>query len=208
VRVVIAGLIPAAGHSRRMGRSKLALPVAGRTVLEHVVFALRQAGVVPVLVVLGPHVADLAGPAQAAHAEVLLLPEATADMRATVEHGLARLEERYHPGPGDAWMLVPADHPTLDAGPVSQLVAAWRASPGRSIVVPTWQGRRGHPTLVAWNHVAGIRAHPPGAGLNTYFRLHAEQTLELPVDSAAVVEDLDTPEDYERLLSELGGAGL
>ena len=58
---MIAGLIPAAGHSRRMGRPKLALPFAGRTVLELVIAALQAAGVAPVLVVLGPHVADLAG---------------------------------------------------------------------------------------------------------------------------------------------------
>jgi CTP:molybdopterin cytidylyltransferase MocA len=202
---MIAGLIPAAGHSRRMLRPKLALPVAGRTVLEHVVDALRQAGVVPVLVVLGPHVADLAGPARAAQAEVLLLPEPTPDMRATVEHGLTWLETHFRPGPDDAWLLIPADHPTLDDGLVYQVATAWLASPGRSIVVPTWQGQRGHPTLVAWQHVPGIRAHPAGAGLNTYFRLHAEVTLELPVDSAAVVEDLDTPEDYERLLRGLRG---
>ena len=198
---MIAGLIPAAGHSRRMGRPKLALPVdgAGRTVLEQVVTALRQAGIAPVLVVLGPHVVDLAGVARLAGAEVLLLDAPTPDMRATIEQGLAWLEEQYRPAPR-GWLLVPADHPTLDAGLVRRVVATWRARPDRSIVVPTWQGKRGHPTLVAWAHVAGIRAHPTGEGLNTYFRLHADQTLELPTDSAAVIEDLDTPEDYERLL--------
>jgi molybdenum cofactor cytidylyltransferase len=189
-----------------MGRPKLALPVAGRTVLEHVVTALRQAEVEPVLVVLGPHVADLAGPARAAGAGVLVLEAVTPDMRATVEHGLAWIEQHCRPAPDDGWLLVPADHPTLDAALVRRLVAAWREGAG-SIIVPTWQGKRGHPTLVAWSHVTGIRGHPAGQGLNTYFRLHAEQTLEVPVDSAAVVEDLDTPEDYERLLRSPGMLG-
>jgi molybdenum cofactor cytidylyltransferase len=197
---VIAGLIPAAGHSRRMGRPKLALPLAGRTVLEHVVAALGQAGVEPVLVVLGPHVADLAGPAREAGAVVLVLPEATPDMRATIEHGLAWLQEQYHPAPGDAWLLVPADHPTLEPAVVRRLVEAWRQRPDCSIVVPTWQGRRGHPALIGWSHVAGLGGHPAGEGLNTYLRRHAEQTLEVPVEAPNVVEDLDTPEDYERLL--------
>src|SRR5207237_3552168 len=52
-------LIPAAGKSTRMGRPKLALPLGGRTVLEHVVAALRDAGVEHVLVVVGPHVPEL-----------------------------------------------------------------------------------------------------------------------------------------------------
>jgi molybdenum cofactor cytidylyltransferase len=196
---VIAGLIPAAGHSRRMGRPKLALPLRGRTVLEHVVAALVEAGVAPVLVVLGPHVVALAGAARSAGAAVLELPEATPDMRATVERGLAWLEEAVRPGPADEWLLVPGDHPTLQAEVARGLIAAPR-QPGRSIVVPTWQGRRGHPTLIGWGHVWGIRAHPSGEGLNAYLRGQAALTVEVPAASAAVVEDLDTPEDYERLL--------
>ena len=196
---MIAGLIPAAGHSRRMGRPKLALPLRGRPVLEHVVAALVEAGVAPVLVVLGPHVAELANPARAAGAAVLLLPEATPDMRATVERGLAWLEEAVPPGPQDDWLLVPADHPALDAGVIRGLIAA-RPQPGRSIVVPTWQGRRGHPTLIGWGHVAGMRALPAGLGLNAYLRRHTAETLEVAVGTADVLNDLDTPEDYERLL--------
>jgi molybdenum cofactor cytidylyltransferase len=183
-----------------MGRPKLALPVAGRTVLEHVVTALHGGGVHPVLVVLGPHVAELAGVAERAGASVLLLPEPTPDMRATVERGLAWLEETYRPTPDDAWLLVPADHPTLDAEVIRAVCAARQEHPERSLIVPTWQGRRGHPTLITFAHSEGIRHHPASEGLNTYLRQHVSETLELPVDSPAVVADLDTPEDYERLL--------
>ena len=48
------GLIPAAGKSRRMGRPKLTLPLAARTVLEAVLDTVRQGGVETVLVVVGP----------------------------------------------------------------------------------------------------------------------------------------------------------
>jgi CTP:molybdopterin cytidylyltransferase MocA len=53
--------------------------------------------------------------------------------------------------------------------------------------------------LIAWRHVAGIRAYPAGHGLNTYFRQFAPITLEMPLDDAGVLTDLDTPEDYERI---------
>jgi molybdenum cofactor cytidylyltransferase len=199
------GLIPAAGRSRRMGRPKLALPLAGRTVLEHVVATLCQAGVAPVLVVLPPAgEIDLAPLAESAGAHTLVLTGPTADMRATVEHGLRWLEERCRPGPADDWLLVPADHPTLDAAVVVGLRRALGASPGKSIAVPTWGGRRGHPALIAWKHVAGIRAHPAEEGLNTYLRRHADETVEVPA-APEVLEDLDTPEDYERLLRRLRG---
>jgi molybdenum cofactor cytidylyltransferase len=194
------GLVPAAGKSRRMGRPKLALPLAGRTVLEHVLDALRQAEIGPTVVVLGPHVADLAGLVEAGGAHPLVLAEETPDMRATVELGLRWLEEHLRPRPEDDWLLLPADHPTLNAEVIRLLRRARGDRPEKSIVVPAWQGKRGHPTLIAWRHVEGLRAHPAGEGLNTYLRLHMEETLEVSAASAEVLADLDTPEDYARLL--------
>src|SRR5262245_14778713 len=195
---MIHALIPAGGKSTRMGRPKLALPLGDRTVLERVIAAVRGGGVDSVLVVVGPHVPELVSLAKSA--DVLLLADETADMRATIEHGLRRLEERFQPGPDDDWLLLPADHPTLDQFIVQKLVEARRQHPERSIVIPAFEGKRGHPALIAWKHVAGIRALPPGQGLNSYLRQHASETLELPVDSAEVLCDLDTPEDYERLV--------
>jgi molybdenum cofactor cytidylyltransferase len=192
-------VIPAAGKSVRMGRPKLALPLGERTVLERVVDALREAGVEHILVVVGPHVSELAPLAERAGAHVLQLSEETPEMRATVEAGLRWLEERYHPRPDDHWLLVPADHPTLDSFLVRMLLWERAERRDRSIIVPTHGGRRGHPTLIDWEHVVGMRALPPGEGLNVYLRQHTEETLEVRVDSPDILCDLDTPEDYERL---------
>ena len=51
----------------------------------------------------------------------------------------------------------------------------------------------------AWRHVPGILAHSAGKGINDYLRSRQEQILEVPAPGEAVLEDLDTPEDYERL---------
>jgi molybdenum cofactor cytidylyltransferase len=191
-------LIPAAGLCRRMGRPKLELPLGERTVLQRVLDAVRRAGVGPVLVVLGPHVADLQPQATAAGAEVLLLPEETPDMRATVERGLAWIEQAWRPDPEDRWLLLPADHPTLDGQVVAELLHAQAGRPERGVAIPTYQGKRGHPALVAWRHVADLRALPAGVGLNAFFRGGVD-VLEVPLNDAAVLTDLDTPEEYERL---------
>jgi len=186
-----------------MGRPKLSLPLGGRTVLERVVSTLSDGGVSLVLVVVGPHVPELADLARAAGAAVCELPGQTPDMRATVEAGLAWIEERYSPH-GGSWFLVPPDHPVVEPRVVADLLAARARSPQASIVVPTHAGRRGHPTLIDWAHVAGIRALPAGQGINAYLRRHAAETLELPVDTPGVLLDLDTPEDYEHLLGLIG----
>jgi CTP:molybdopterin cytidylyltransferase MocA len=197
--IMVFALVPAAGQSRRMGRPKLGLPLGDCTVLECVVRTLRAADMSHILVVVGPHVPELAPLAEGAGALVCQLGAQTPDMRATIECGLHWLEQRFHPRDEDAWLLVPADHPTLDATVVRQLVQAWRDHGDCSIIIPTHAGRRGHPTLIGWQHVPGLRRHPSCEGLNTYLRQYSAQTLELPVSCAAVLHDLDTPEDYESL---------
>src|SRR5262245_47106694 len=176
---MIFAVVPAGGHSTRMGRPKAALPLGDRTVLEHVVAALTGGGVDNVLVVVGSHVPELAPLAEAAGADVCRLTEPTADMRATVEHGLLWLEDRHRPHADDAWLLAPADHPALAAAAVRQLCESYEAGPAESILVPVHGGRRGHPTLIAWRHAHGIWASPAGQGINAYLRQHAAETLEV-----------------------------
>lgn len=199
------GLIPAAGSSRRMGRPKLSLPLGDRTVLERVVAAVRDGGVADVLVVLGPASARLRELAERAGAATLVLDRDTADMRATVLAGLAHLQARFAPAADDAWLLLPADHPTLDAAVVRALAAAAGDDHTHSIFVPANAGRRGHPALLRWRHTPALLALPEGQGLNSYIRAQAAQTRELPWPSAEVLRDLDTPEDYAALQRAFAG---
>jgi molybdenum cofactor cytidylyltransferase len=198
---MIAAIVPAAGRSSRMGRPKLTLPVGGRPVIERVVSALRVGGANPVVVVSGPHDLEVAPLARAAGAEVCDLAVATPDMRSTIEYGLRWLEERYDPRPDDAWLLAPADLPLLDADAVRQLCQAYEHQPAASILIPTHAGRRGHPVLITWRHVAGIRDLPAGAGIDAYLRAHVAETAAISVTGAGVVGDMDTPGDYEKLRS-------
>jgi molybdenum cofactor cytidylyltransferase len=193
-------LVPAAGQSQRMGRPKLLLPLGARTVLQRVVGAFRESGINDVLVVTGPNSAELARQAEQAGAAVLQLPDQTPDMRATVEHGLSWLEAAFRPHEQSSWLLSPADHPTLRSKIVRELLEVQTANPQASIFLPTFEGKRGHPALIGWQHVPGISRLPAGVGLSTYLRRQAEQTFLMPVDSADVLLDLDTPEDYARLL--------
>jgi molybdenum cofactor cytidylyltransferase len=182
-------LIPAAGKSLRMGRPKLSLPLGDSTVLGNVIAALRRARIADVLFVVGPHVRELISIVEAAGADFLFLEEETPDMRATVELGLKHLEASQAPLDSDNLLLVLGDQPTLNADVVQLLLEARAANPQRSVVVPTHQGKRGHPLLIDWKHFAGIRALPRGEGLNAYLKLQATQTLEVPTVSAGVLQD-------------------
>lgn len=196
---MIVAVVPAAGHSSRMGRPKLLLPLGGKSVLERVVAALRAGGASHVVVIIGPHVPELALLAEVSGAHVCQLAEPTPDMRVTVERGLMWAETHFRPQPTDAWLLSPADHPTLDPVAIRELCGSYFRDPSHSILVPVFGGRRGHPALVAWRHTEGIRALPPDRGINAYFREHTPDVREVEVTSAGVLCDLDTPDDYEQL---------
>jgi molybdenum cofactor cytidylyltransferase len=183
-----------------MGRPKLLLPFGDCTVLAAVIHTIKKAGVADVLVVLGPHQKDHVPAAAEALAHVIVLAKPTADMRETVEGGLAWYRHKFDPDPtADQWLLCPADHPTLNAGVVRRLVRMRKTNPAMSIVLPTYEGRRGHPVLVDWKHAAGLRRLPAHQGINVYLRQQTAETLEVPVDTPDILIDLDTPEDYEKL---------
>ena len=190
-------IIPAAGHSRRMGQPKLLLEFGGQSVLSRVVQTLLGAGLSRCIVVVRPGDLALAHAAELAGAEVVMPVVAPIDMRQSVECGLRQgllTTPAY-----DGWVLVPADHPTLNPAVIRELITAWQASPTR-IAVPVFEGRRGHPTIFPWGLVPEILALPPNCGLNQLLRSQPERVLEVSVSDRRVLDDLDTPEDWKRLL--------
>jgi CTP:molybdopterin cytidylyltransferase MocA len=191
-------LIPAAGHSVRMGHPKLLLPLGGQTILEGLLRAVREGGIERAIVVVRPDDEELAHTARRAGASVAVLPSTTIDMRATVVAGLDWIERRLKPAERRGFFLIPADHPVLSPAVFREIEAAIGRS-GASIVVPTHAGRRGHPAWIAWSHVPALRTIPEGQGLNAYLRAQTADTLEVPWPSPEVLIDLDTPAEYEAL---------
>src|SRR5262249_4851607 len=159
---------PAAGRSERMGRPKLLLPIGGRTVIERVVTALRQGGAAAVVVVVPPATVPGAGALAAAAgdagANVVVADPPPREMRASVERGLAQVRRMPLPPPATL-LLAPGDSPGIDAGLVARIIARARSAP-RSIVIPTAQGRRGHPIALPWWLAERIPGLPEGVGIN------------------------------------------
>jgi CTP:molybdopterin cytidylyltransferase MocA len=204
---MICVLIPAGGLSSRMGQPKLLLELGGNTVIARVVAAFHSAGIERVLVVTPPDLPALAETSRQAGASVLGLPNQTPDMRSTVEAGLAWIEQTWKPNAHDAWFLTPADHPVLAPQVIRRLREARHATPTHSIFIPTHDGKRGHPALIGWQHVTGIRVAPAGTGLNQYLRTQGELVREVPVRDPGVLVDLDTAEDWARVMAEFSAAG-
>lgn len=198
-------IIPAAGLSRRMGAPKLLLPYRGTTILGKLFEGLRTAGVESVAVVTRPDDLALQSEVLRLGGELLIPSADPPDMRDSVEFGLSELEARHHPHPREGWILIPADHPLLSPETLLKLISEWnRISP--EVLVPTWRGKRGHPALLRWDLRRLIPQIPPEWGLNWILRRSGIHVAELELDDPLILEDLDTPEDYERLCRNDGGA--
>jgi molybdenum cofactor cytidylyltransferase len=199
---MIAAIVPACGESQRMGRPKLVLPIGGEPLIARVVRRLREGGVDEVVVVTGPPELEgsdsIAEVALGAGGKVVRAGARTRDMRETFEVGLDWLEGR-EPEP-EVVVLVPGDQPGLAAGTVRRLLAV-QMERGAVMVVPSYEGRRGHPLVMAWRAARGVRELPSGVGVNALVERQGVDVVVCAVEDAGVVEDLDTPEEYGRWAS-------
>lgn len=191
-------IVPAAGHSRRMGQPKLLLPLGDRPVIARLVEAFDHPSVLDVLVVVRPDDTVLAEAAAAAGAVVVRAPEPPPDMKASVGWGIDEMRKRWGAGEIDGWMLVPADHPVLDADLVGRVAEAWSVN-RPPVLVPTHDGRRGHPTVFGVELASEVASIPDDSGLNWLVARCGEAVEEVELDRPEVLLDLDTPEQYEAL---------
>jgi molybdenum cofactor cytidylyltransferase len=207
-------ILPAAGHSRRIGRPKLLLPLAdGRALVEHVLTAWRASFVDEIVVVMRRDDVPLAERCAGPRTTIVQPDVDPPDMKASIAAGIDYVREARQPTPEDAWLVAPADMPLLAPESIDAVIAAYRqqlaardkahANTSAEIVVPFVSGRRGHPVLLPWSIATEVAALGPEEGLKQLIERHSQLALEVP--DAGILTDIDTPEDYARLTREPGG---
>ena len=186
-----AGLILAAGRSRRMGSAKLTLPWRDGTVVEAVVAALRGGGVGRILVVVGADQEAIEQALAGSGVEFVENPRyADGEMLGSIQVGLRAMGD----GPRAA-LLTPGDLPAIQPATVRALIEAWLVSED-ALCVPVNHGRRGHPVLLPRRTWPQVMALDPGESLRTYLRLHAADLRQVDVPDPGIHADIDSPEDY------------
>lgn len=205
------GIIPAAGHSRRMGQPKLKMPWGELTVVEQVVAAWRRSDVNHVVAVVRSDDVELARLCDQAGAMVVVPATPPPEMKDSVSAALDAIATRFDPSDDDVWLLAPADMPRLSAVVINALLDAHRLS-HPAILVPTHApetrgpagpdlpAKRGHPVLFPWPLARDVARLSADEGVNAL--LTREPVRELAVAEPSILDDLDTREDYRRLCPE------
>lgn len=186
------GVILAAGLSSRMGRPKALLPFGDTTFLGSLADVFT-ATLDQTIVVLGCH-------AEAIQPTLDGRPGLQTVLNADYELGmLSSLQAGLAVAPLDApiaFTLV--DHPGLTHDSLRRLCEVFAANQA-PIVIPRYQGERGHPVLIAAEVAAELRALPPDRSPKDVIRAHRPSTVFVDLDDPAVTLDIDRPEDLARL---------
>jgi len=193
----IAGVVLAAGASRRFGGQKLVTPLGGKALVRWAVERVLASPVTTTLVVVaggedGVAVRD----ALAGLAVRFAVNDRAADGLSTSLHAAVRALADAAPPRAAVFAL--GDQPRVPAGVVEQLVHAFRAS-GAPIVVPLYAGGvRGHPVLFAANLFPELLAVRGDEGARGVIDRDRNRVTSVTIDAPAP-RDVDVPEDLQAL---------
>jgi molybdenum cofactor cytidylyltransferase len=195
---MVRAIVLAAGESRRMGRPKAGLLVAagGPTFAVAVTDALRSSCIADVTVVAGAHPAAVrAALGTRPDVRVIDHPGWREGQLSSLRAGLAAVDR-----PGlEAVIVALVDCPLVRPETIETLVGAWRTS-AAPIVRPACGDRHGHPVIFDRVTFADLRSAPLERGAKAVIEAWRSQILNLPVDDAGVLADIDTPGDYDEAM--------
>jgi molybdenum cofactor cytidylyltransferase len=187
-----AGIVLAAGLARRMGRQKLLLSVRGQPLVRHAVEALLR-HVDDLIVVTGHDEIAVAGALAGLPVRLVRNPEPEAGQGSSIAAGARALAPHT-----DAVIVALGDQPHVPADVVPALIAAWRRS-GRVIVAPVYDGIQANPVLFAAPVFAELAVLTGEGGARAVVQREPDRVERVHV-AAPVPADVDTPEDYARLM--------
>jgi molybdenum cofactor cytidylyltransferase len=187
----VCAFILAAGASTRMKTQKMLLPFQGKTIIETVVDnALKVTD--NVVVVLGSHKEQIAAKLEGRNISVAVNENYLQGMLSSVICGFSALPENTN-----AALIFLGDQPQVPHQAAALVIENWEKT-GKGIVIPTYQGKRGHPVLIETRYSNEIENLDHEKGLRQLMEIRKNDILEVDCQYPEILRDIDTPEEYEK----------
>lgn len=195
-RMSVAGVVLAAGSATRMGKNKLLLPIRGEPLVRRSVRAALEAGLSPVLVVLGAEAEAVRGALEGLPCEPVPNPRHALGMSTSLDAGIAAV-----PGTARAAVVLLADMPFVDPAMIRSVVL--RHGEGARIATARYGGVPAPPTIYDRALFPELRGGEGEGRGREVVRRHAAEVSWVDLPSSALA-DVDEAEDLERARARLG----
>ena len=194
----IAGIVLAGGKSSRMGRPKALLPIGprGDTFFDRVTDTLLDAGLRDIVVVVGADAAAIrAGIRPKPGVRIIDNPDYEQGQLTSLVAGLRAIDNPQV----RAALVTLIDVPLVTAATVRTLLQSQRDN-AALIVRPVSKGRHGHPVIFSRELFPELYRADPAHGAKPIVRAHASEMIEVPIEDEGAFTDIDTREEYERMI--------
>jgi molybdenum cofactor cytidylyltransferase len=191
---MVSALLLAAGESRRMGTFKQLLQLGEKSFVEHCVDNLLASRVGEVIVVTGHREFEVRRAIGERRVTFAHNSDYRSGMTSSLKRGLQAVSET-----SSACVVALVDQPRIEPNVINRIIESYeKARP--LIVVPTYRGQNGHPILLDLTLKSEVLNIDESQGLRVVVHAHANETARVEVCDQRVLEDFDSPEDYERLV--------
>jgi molybdenum cofactor cytidylyltransferase len=193
----VAGLVLAAGGSRRLGRPKQLLPYAGATLLDHTVATARSCEFDQLLVAVGGESEKVRSRVDLSGADVIVNPGFGAGCSSSIAVAMEALDPA-----ATVLVLMLGDQPGVTADTVAALLAGRGDAP---LAVCRYDDGRGHPIAFARSVFGDLADLHGDKGVWRLLDRGGDAVAEVRV-AGPIPLDVDTHEDYDAILAAPGAA--
>ena len=182
----ISAIILAAGESRRMGKPKQLIPLEKTTILEQTVDNFLNSEVPDVIVVVGYKAEEVAKLIANRPVTVAVNSAYREGMSTSIVAGLSLLSDK-----AQGVMFALADQPFIDSQTINRLIEAFGIY-DKGIVMPIYQGRRGHPVIFSIKYEEELLSLKGDIGGREIICRHPDDVFEVAVNCEGIFVDIDT----------------
>ena len=186
----IAAVVLAAGFSHRFGtENKLLAMLDGRPMLTHVLECVASLSLSRKIVVVRRDDGEVSSLIDTRLFDIVENSNAADGMGSSVSAGINACSDV------DGAMLMLGDMPFVQHATYLELLATFHEHSDKTIVAPTYKGRRGHPVLLRRQHFADLKALDDDTGAKHIIAANAATFLAVPTEDSGILQDVDLPAD-------------
>lgn len=195
MRIHLTALVLAAGKSTRMGdENKLLLKFNDKAMVSHVIDQLQLSKVSDIIVVTGNEYADVRK-AITQKVEFTHNPDFDMGLSSSLKAGIAALHSAC-----DGVMVCLGDMPYISSTNYDVILDAYEKG---AIVVPTSHGKIGNPILFSKQYFDDFMELEGDKGARGLLKHYPEKVIKVELGTEAILEDIDTPDNYQDILSKI-----